>query len=509
MTGPSREFVASLEAVASTRPEEIAIVDGSVRVTYEALVADVTDRAKQLSGAGLMPGHRVALIAENSAAYLVSAFAVLKAGGVLVTIYPSSPPAELAFCIADADPVLTLVDASSADVVAQAAPDGMPIADISSSFALGSVREDSAPNPSGLRAPLYLICYSSGTTGRPKAIMLSAENIHNGISVYADVWHLGGEDKALVALPMAWLYGLATTSMATLISGGCVVVLRRSHPELIADAVSTHRITFLAGVTTMFTKMVGYIDSSGVPVDLSSLRLCISGGEPRNESSFDRFEELSGVPVHDTFCASECFPLATYDPVADPRPVRGSSGKVVAGSRLRVVDAAGQEVPLGEVGEALANGPGLFLGYWNDEELTARALTPDGWYRHQDLVRVDPDGYVYVVGRLSDMIIRGGSNVSPAEVEQVLRSHPGVRDVAVVGLPDDVYGQRVVAAVVPEDGLAVDADRLSEFGRSQLASFKVPVDFITVDRIPLKATTGKVDRREVAELLTKSESGRR
>lgn len=499
-----REFVAALEVVAAQHGEATAIVDGDRHITFAALATEVENRCSQLTGAGLRTGDRVALVAENSADYLTSAFAVLKAGGVLVTIYPSSPPADLAFCIADADPVLVLVDEHTAAVVADALPETMPVVDVTGRFEVRNLRSDAAPSPEGLRAPLYLICYSSGTTSRPKAIMLSAESVFNGADVYADVWHLSASDTSVVALPMAWLYGLATTSMATLLRGGCVLVLRRSHPELLADAIASHRATFIAGVTTMFAKLVSYLDELETAPDLTSLRLCVSGGEPRNEAAFDRFEALSGTPVHDTFCASECFPLITYDPVADPRPVRGSAGRLVPGSLLRVVDEAGEDVAPGEVGEALAGGPGLFLGYWNDPELTRDALTADGWYRHQDLVRVDPDGYVYVVGRLSDMIIRGGSNVSPAEVEHVLRDHAAVRDVAVVGLPDDVYGQRVVAAVVVANGERLDSEELAALARSRLASFKVPTDFVRVDRLAVNATTGKVNRRAVADQLSRS-----
>ncbi|MEU9329993.1 class I adenylate-forming enzyme family protein [Streptomyces canus] len=500
------DFVERLDRVASQHADSTAIIDGDRALTYAELTAGIGERAQQLADAGLRAGDRVALIAENSAYYLITAFAVWKAGGVLVTIYPASGVADLEYSIGDSDPVLVLVDEHTDDAVRQAVPADMALSMIDDRFSVERVRIDAKPNPEGLRAPIYLICYTSGTTSRPKAIMLSAASVLNGADTYGEVWHLGPDDRTIVCLPMAWLYGLATTSMATLLYGGTVVVLRRARPELIVDAIERHGGTFLAGVTTIFTKLVGHLGRRDRSPDLSSLRLCVSGGEPRNEAAFDRWTSFTGCPVHDTFCPSECFPLITYDPVADVVPVPGSAGRLVPRSRLRIVDADGNDVPTGEVGEALTDGPGMFLGYWGDEEQTKAALTADGWYRTRDLVRVDESGYVYVVGRLSDMIIRGGSNVSPAEVERVLREHPAVRDACVVGLPDETYGQSVAAALVPEDREAegIDSDALKAFVASRLASYKVPSAFHVVDRLPQNTTTGKVDRRQVATALAEA-----
>lgn len=493
-----RGFTARLERIAAEHATSAAIIDGDRAVTYAELTRTVDERATQLREAGLRPGYRVALVAENSAYYLITAFAVWQAGGVLATIYPSTGAADLEYSLTSSDPALVLADEHTVDRVRQALSSDVPCALIDDRFALERVRDDAKPNPSGLRAPISLVCYTSGTTSRPKAIMLSATAVLNGAQIYAEVWRLGPQDRMIVCLPMAWLYGLDSTSMATLLVGGTVVVLRRARPELIVDAIERHRATVLPGVTTMFGKLADHLGGLDRTPDLSSLRFCVSGGEPRNEAAFDKWTAFAGCPVHDTFCPSECFPLITYDPVADPAPVRGSAGKVVPRSQLRVVDADGHDVPVGEVGEALVDGPGLFLGYWGDEGQTRAALTDDGWYRTNDLVRVDEAGYVYVVGRLSDMIIRGGTNVSPAEVEAVLREHPAVRDVCVVGLPDAVYGQRVAAAVVTESPDAARLDELTAFATDRLASYKVPSQYRIVDRLPQNDTTGKVDRRQVA-----------
>jgi long-chain acyl-CoA synthetase len=501
MNSAPREYVSVLESTAATHAKRVALVDGDRSVTFAEMAYELKDRSERLAKAGVESGDRIAIVAENSADYLISLFAVLRCGAVPATIYASSGRTDLEYSIVSADPVLVLVDDTTAEKVREVLPSGMPWVSVTGTFDVPRVRRDAEPT-ADLREPLYLICYSSGTTSRPKAIMLSCENIFNGVETYADVWHLDENDTTVVALPLAWMFGLATTTLATLLRGGTVVVLRRARPDLMVEAITKHKATFLPGVTTMFTKLVEYIDGLDDEPDVSTLRLCVSGGEPRNETAFARWAELTGCPVHDTFCSTECFPLITYDPIADPQPVRGSAGKLVPRSLMRVVDENGVDVAPGEVGEALANGPGLFLGYWKDEENSRAAVTADGWYKQGDLVRVDEDGYVYVVGRLSDLIIRGGSNVSPAEVEAVLREHPSVREVAVVGRPDPIYGERVVAALVPVTGRELDVEALTAYAKDRLSSFKVPTEYAIMTDLPVSATTGKVNRKALSAQLT-------
>lgn len=495
-----QDFIVALGRIAARQPESTAVIDGPRTVPYGDLWRAVTRAADALSVAGLRPGDRVALVAENSVDYLVSAFAVWHAGGVLATIYPSSGADDLAYCLDNSDPALVLADRGTAKMVSAVAPD-RPVAVIDDGFAVPRVRDSTMPNPDGLGEQLALICYTSGTTSRPKAVMISTSALFNCARTYADVWRLSTADRTVVCLPMAWLYGLDSTSMAALLAGGTVISLPRARPALITDAIVRHRATVLPGVTTMFAKLVEHLHGLPELPDLSSLRFCVSGGEPRNEAAFAHWSGFTGRPIHDTFCSSECFPLITYDPVADPQPRPGAAGKLVPRAELKIVDAAGVEVPVGEVGEALSRGAGLMLGYWRDPERTRAALTDDGWYRTNDLVRVDESGYVHVVGRLSDMIIRGGSNVSPGEIERVLREHPSVRDAAVVGLPDPTYGQRVVAALVVRDPESFDSEQVAQFCAERLAAYKVPTAYAVVAELPQNPATGKVNRRQVAAAL--------
>jgi long-chain acyl-CoA synthetase len=494
-------YLEAFARVAMAAPDATAIATDDQKVSYGELYQAVQSRAESLRRAGLQQGDRVCLVAENSANYILTSFAVWAAQGVLVTIYPSTTPADLAATIADSDPALVLCDTVTESVVHGSVRAGLPVESIDGPFTPTAMASGTKPNPEGLREPLHMVCYSSGTTSRPKAIMLSESALHNSALTYSEVWGLTADDVTVVCLPMAWLYGLNSTAMATLLVGGTVVPLRRAKPQILAEAVQRHRATFFPAVTTIITKLAAFLETSSESYDLSSLRLIVSGGEPRNEPAFNRFRKFTGVPVHDTFCASECFPLITYDPRKDPEPKPGAAGRLVPRSRLRVVDSSGQDVPAGEVGEALSTGPGLMLGYWNDPEQTAEALTSDGWYRTKDLVRVDEQGYVSVVGRKSDMIIRGGSNVSPGEVEHVLKEHPSVAGVAVVGIPDPIYGEEVVAVIELNNGASLDADALRSFAAERLAGFKVPTRYRAIEQLPYNSTTQKVNRREVKNLL--------
>jgi long-chain acyl-CoA synthetase len=492
-----------LERIAnSTDGDAVALEDGDHVITFAALADAVDLFAVRLQRLGVRRGGRVALVADNSAAYLVVAFAVWRIGATLVTVYPSSTIDELEYVIENSQSTVVLADSRAAERLAGAQVSVDAVVD--NETTLGGVRahpaapDDLLPRLADLDPDaLALICYTSGSTSRPKAVMHSAEGLSAGADAYAAVWRLGPDDRTIVCLPMAWVFGLTTASMSTLSRGGTVLILSRTNPALLLDAISERKGTFLPGVTTMFVKLTEFAENHPDGFDFRSLRFCISGGEPRNEAVFSRWRRLTGVAVHDVFAASECFPVVTYDPAVDPEPRLGSAGTVVPGARMRVVDEKGRDVVPGQAGEALWRAPAHFLGYWDNPEATADA-TVDGWYRTKDLVTVDEQGYIYVLGRLSDMIIRGGANVSPAEVEGVLAEHDSVRASAVFGRPDPAYGEAVVAAVVARSGESIDADALAEFCRQRLASFKVPTAFIAVDELPVNQRTGKVDRKAVA-----------
>lgn len=483
---------------ADAHRDRTALVDGDIRLSYEELAAGAQRARDQLVARGVAPGDRVAFVADNSAAYLIATLGTWMASAVPATAYPSSGRSELDYVLDNAAPVLVLVDRARRDVVAAVAG-RLEIALLDELVEDGpTARSPGAPEAD---APA-LICYTSGTTARPKPVMHSHAGLTAAAEAYASVWRITADDRMLVCLPMAWVYGLVTASVVTLVRGGTVVILPHFNPVRVVETIERERVTVFPGVTTMFTKLVHYA-AAGRDVDLRSLRFCVAGGEPRNEATFDRWRELTGCAVHDVYAASECFPVVTYDPHDDPEPRRGSAGRLVPGAQMRLCDPAGADVAAGEVGEAFWRAPALMLGYNGEPALTRAAVTDDGWYRTGDYVRVDDEGYVYVVGRVTDMIIRGGSNVSPAEVEAVLSEHPHVAEVAVVGLPDPEYGERVAAAVVVTDGVRLDEQAIATFLAGRLAPYKRPTVVRQVDNLPRNAT-GKVVRRDVARLLADS-----
>lgn len=501
------EYLNRLQGAVDQNPLLIAIRDESRMLTFAALADEVSVRTKKLIQAGLEPSDRVAIVAENSADFAITVLALWKADAVPMTIYPSTTEADLAATLDDADPVLVIHDSTS-EALVRVASGNRPVAGMAADGTVPTITRSMARTPEELIDRLALVCYSSGTEARPKAIMLSAEAISNGTLTFAEMWHLGPEDVTLVCLPMAWLFGLTTTTLTALAAGGAVVILRRARPEAITAAVERYGITFLPTVTTVLTKLAHHLRHQGhTDLRSSPLRLIVSGGEPRNEASFAVLREVTGLPVHDNYCASEMQPLVTYDPIRDPLPVPGAAGQLVPRSELKILDDQGRAVAIGEVGEGFSRGPGIMLGYWNDPEGTKAALTTDGWYRTKDLLRQDEDGYIHVIGRVSDMIIRGGSNVSPGEVEACLVLHPDVAAAAVVGLPDPLYGEEVVAVVQPTVGEDPQAESLMTHCLANLARYKAPTRIEFVDALPLNGTSGKVDRKAVRRSLEISANG--
>lgn len=499
--GPT--FDTCLAERARETPDAVALADIIGRLTYGELEARVDRVAADLAGPDLGTQPRVVLVAENSVAHLATAFAIWRAGATLVTVYPSSSAAEFEYALAHSRPALVVAGESVLPTVGPVARQlDLPLLTLAGTGELEGLPGEEPRRPPPLDPDdLALICYTSGSTARPKAVMHSHRGLLAAARAYAAVWHLGPADVNLVSMPLAWAFGLVTTSMATLTAGGRVVLFARSDPRALLGGFDDHHVTFFAGVTTMFVRMVEAMEADPNAPRPSSLRLCISGGEPRNEAAFDRWHELTSCPVHDVYAASECFPVVTYDPTVDEFPKPGCAGRVVPEASMRVVDPSGRDVAPGEAGEAWARGPALMLGYWGDPTLTRSALNADGWYVTGDLVEVEPAGYVRVLGRLSDVIIRAGANVSPAEVEAVLVRHPDVGEAGVVGLPDPVNGEEVVAAVVPQRGIdTIDIGELDAHCAVALASFKRP-RIVVVGDLPRNASTGKVDRRQLKSWL--------
>jgi len=491
---------------AATAPDAIALQSDSEAVTYAELVQNAQGIAARLRKRGLMPGDRVLFVADNAASYVAFVLGVWTAGGVVATAYATSGEAELSYIVRNASPRVAVVSQVSETRVRTALDaaglSSTELVPIDRPEAVDAFLEGRDPLPEGVGSEVVAgyLCYTSGSTAHPKAVMHSQAGILGAVLIYRDTWHVSSTDALLVAVPLAWAYGLITSVMVALSAGARVQILARFRQDEVFRLLDQGGITVLIAVTTHFVKVLEHARSGGRAQFASALRLCISGGEPRNEPVFKEWRRSTGCPVHDVYGATESFPTVTYDPQIDPEPIFGAAGRVTKGCTFRVVDEHGKVLAPGESGEGQWRSSAMMLGYWGDAAATTAALTSDGFYRSGDRVRVDEHGFVYIEGRYSDLILRGGANVSPLEVEAVLREHPSVSACVVCGLPDTEYGQMVAAAVVVGVGYELDVKALQAHCAERLARYKQPTFIVAVESLPMTAT-GKTRRRDVAQNL--------
>ena len=338
-----------------------------------------------------------------------------------------------------------------------------------------------------------MILYTSGTTGVPKGAELTHANLlRNAEVTAATLLAAGPGDVVMGCLPLFHSFGLTCGLNAAVLGGACLALLPRFDPGEALEIISREKVTIFEGVPTMYAALLHHPDRG--QADVSSLRVCVSGGAALPLEILRGFEDAFGCPILEGYGLSETSPVASFNHPGRPRKP-GSIGTPVAGVQMRVVDDAGAEVPQGEVGEVAIRGHNVMKGYWRDPDATAAAI-PDGWFRTGDLARVDEDGYFYIVNRKKEMIIRGGYNVYPREIEEALYEHPGVAGAAVVGIPHESLGEEVGAAVALKPGASATPEELREFVRERVAAYKYPRQIWLVDQLP-KGPTGKILRREV------------
>ena len=437
-----------------------------------------------------------ARIAPDLPAFAVVYYGVLRAGCVVVPMNPLLKAREVAYYLGDSGaPLIFAADVSAgearkgaevdhADVV-EVHPDAFP--DVVASWdPVGEVaaREDE---------DTAVILYTSGTTGHPKGAELTHGNLARNVEVVcADLMELTTEDVVFGGLPLFHAFGQTCTLNSTVAAGACLSVLPRFDPGQALQGLVAHRATVFAGVPTMFAALLGYPDRSAY--DLSALRICVSGGAAMPVEVLRGFEKAFGCPVLEGYGLSETSPVASFNhPDRERKP--GTIGTPVRGVKMRVIDEKGDEVAQGEVGEIVIRGHNVMKGYWQRPEDTAKAIV-DGWFRTGDMGRVDEDGYFAIVDRKKDLIIRGGYNVYPREIEEVLYEHPDVAEAAVVGVPHPQLGEEVAAAVALKPGATVTPDEVRDFVKSQVAAYKYPRRVWFVDALP-KGPTGKITKREI------------
>jgi long-chain acyl-CoA synthetase len=449
-----------------------------------------------LSSLGVVAGDRVGIMLPNVPAFPMAFYGALGAGAVVVPMNPMLKSREVAYYLSDSG-AKVLFAWYSADVEAAkgATATGTRVVRVddpdmttllAGRFALhtwvGRDDDDDA-----------VVLYTSGTTGQPKGAQLTHANLTRNAALTAEtLLGTGPDDVVMGCLPLFHVFGLTCGLNATIAGGGTLTLLPRFDAGKALSIIARDRVTIFEGVPTMYAAMLHHPDSAAA--DASSLRTCVSGGAAMPVEILHGFEKAFGCTILEGYGLSETSPVASFNhPNAERKP--GSIGTPVVGVEMRVVGPEGAELPAGEVGEIVIRGHNVMKGYWGRPDATAEAI-PDGWFRTGDLARVDEDGYFFIVDRKKEMIIRGGYNVYPREIEEVLYEHPAVAEAAVVGMPDDDLGEEVGAAVALKPGATATSDELQAFVKERVAAYKYPRQVWLVDELP-KGPTGKILRREV------------
>jgi len=489
-------LASNLVGTAAAHADRIAVRVGETATTYQELDQAAARVAGLLHDRGLKSGDRVGIMLPNVAEFAVVYYGVLRAGGVVVPMNPLLKKREVAYYLADsgarlifawhafagearsgarqADADTIIVDpATFADLLASATPEHRVV---------DRTDEDTA-----------VILYTSGTTGRPKGAELTHANLTRNTEVMrTDLIQLVAGDVIFGGLPLFHSFGQTCTLNTAVASGACLTLLPRFAPGEALQILAGHRVTVFAGVPTMYVALLA--ESGRAAYDVSELRVCVSGGAALPVEVLRGFEEAFGCPVLEGYGLSETSPVASFNhPDRARKP--GSIGTPIRGVQMRVVDSRGYEVPGGEIGEIVIRGHNVMKGYWRKPEETAQAIQ-DGWFRSGDLGKVDEDGYFVIVDRKKDMIIRGGYNVYPREIEEVLYEHPAVAEAAVIGLPHPALGEEVGAAVALKPGAGATAEELRDHVKAQVAAYKYPRKVWIVDQLP-KGPTGKILKREI------------
>ena len=449
--------------------KEVVLRAGDRKLTRDELRIEAETVAGGLQACGVKAGDRVAIYAANSLEWVKAYLGVLRAGASAVMMNPDYHSAEAEHILRDSDPLLAIADAPRAVIVNKLGVQVIALAQLP--------RGDAPPMPRLSPGSPAAILYTSGTTGRPKGAVLDHGNFLAQGRGALEVWRWTARDVLVHALPLFHLHGLGMGLHGTLLSGGSAILVPFT-PENIVRQL-THGGTMFFGVPSMYQRLCDWLDEH--PTDLSHVRVFVCGSAPLPPALFERCERLLGQPPIERYGITEGGIVVT-NPYDGPR----QPGRVG-------YPFPGVEVRLGELDEVLLKGGQVFQGYWRNPNATEEAFTPDGFFKTGDVGEIAEDRTLAIRGRIKELIITGGFNVYPREVELVLEAHPAVQEVAVAGLPSDKWGEEVTAFVVPSGSAPVIESELIAFAQERLASYKCPKRVITIDKLPRNAM-GKVQR---------------
>ncbi|GAB89786.1 class I adenylate-forming enzyme family protein [Gordonia rhizosphera] len=473
---------------AAAAPTAACLDDDSVSLDNAAFLDAVLRAASTLRRHSVGRGDVVAVMLPNTVDLVVSLFAAWRLGAAVTPLNPSLSADEAGYQVSDADAkVLVVADPVDLGVSARVITTG----DLTADPAADDIEPVSDP------AGLALLIYTSGTTGRPKGVMLDHANLDAMCGSVIDHFELTGADHSLLILPLFHVNGIVVSTLSPLIVGGRATIAGRFDPRTFFGRVEGSRATYFSAVPTIYT-MLADLPAEQAP-DTSSLRFAVCGAAPASVELLDRFENRYGVPIVEGYGLSEGSCASTANPLHGKRKP-GTVGLPLPGQTIRIAGSDGRPVADGEPGEVLISGPNVMRGYLNRPEENAKTLV-DGWLHTGDIGVIDSDGYLMLVDRAKDMIIRGGENIYPKEIETVAYRLPEVAEAAVVGRANPLYGEEPVMFVSATAGHSIDVDRVREHLAVALAKYKWPATITVLDELP-KNPLGKIDKPTLRKRVT-------
>ncbi|HEV2797317.1 MAG TPA: long-chain fatty acid--CoA ligase [Nocardioides sp.] len=514
-----------LERTAQAHPDRTAVVLGGTRLTYAQVDAASSQVANLLVSRGIEPGDKVALSCPNLPYFPIVYYGILKAGATVVPLNVLLKGREVAYHLDDSDAKAYFCFQGTAELPIGAeghagfeqtdscehffviTADPAAESPIEGAQTLGQAMQGQSPSCESVDTDdddTAVILYTSGTTGQPKGAELMHRNMISNALASDQLFGADADDPdtLLCVLPLFHSFGQTVIMNAGFAFGGTVVLLPRFEAGPALALMDSEDVTFFAGVPTMYWGLLGALDDSGVDVKklASTLRVAAAGGSALPVEVHKEFERRFGVTILEGYGLSETSPVSSFSVWGEPARV-GSIGKPIPGVEMKLISpepGVREDVEYGEdvIGEIAIKGPNIMKGYYGRPDATAEAIV-DGWFRSGDLGRKDADGWYYIVDRSKDMIIRGGYNVYPREIEEVLLTHPDVSLAAVIGVPHESHGEEIKAVVIRNDGATVTEDELVAWGKDQMAGYKYPRIVEFVDALPMTAT-GKILKRELS-----------
>jgi long-chain acyl-CoA synthetase len=485
----------NLERSANLFPDHVAVIQDSERLSYAQLDLWASRIAAGLKGLGVDPGDLVALCAPNSVEWLAFYFGVLKAGAVAVTLSVQLSDPELELLLTHARPRALLCAADRAAFV-DILRDRLGLEFVIGPESELTLERLEQKGGSPLRAvdrdrnDTACVLYTGGTTGIPKGVELSHENVNTAITKVAHMERSTEKDRAICFLPFNHVFGQMHIMNHSVLTGGGLVLLPKFDLDQVLAAISEHEVTKLYAVPTIYVRLLQVED---LKARLGKVSYCFSAAASMAREVVRAWKERTGLAIHESYGMTETASMVTFNHFS--RHLVGSVGQPVGTTEVSIRDAQGARRPQGQEGEICVRGRGVMKGYLGAAEATQEAFFDD-WLRTGDLGYLDENDYLFIVDRLKDLIITGGENVYPREVEEALFECPQVSECSVVGLPDAEYGEKVVAVCVPAPGQRIETDQLRALLKTKLSGFKVPKEFIVKDELP-KNPAGKILKRDI------------